>query len=127
MSTAKLKPPPMAAAVIAVAEDAAQRFTAAIQASVVFGRGLGEVGRTVATLTQSKCEAGLAATRRLAPAQSLGEVVELQSGFVTASLEKAVADGTRLSDQAVKLSESTFAPMSEWFNLTIDKLAERAA
>jgi len=62
----------------------------------------------------------------LAAAKSLGEAVELQTGFVAATLERAVADGARLADQSVKLTESVFAPIVERLSLAADKLAGSA-
>jgi len=164
MSTAKVKPTsvaatPVAAAAIAVAEDAAQRieeavaltrdhveaahtatvrsyedalgaatanFEAAIQASSILGQGFRDLGRTAFGLAQRNVEANLAAIHRLAAAKSLGEAVELQTGFAAATLERAVADGARLADQSVKLTESAFAPIGERLSLAADKLAGSA-
>ncbi len=48
------------------------------------------------------------------------EAVELQAHFAKVSIEKAVAEGNKLTDATVKLAEQAIAPLTARMTLAVE-------
>jgi phasin family protein len=64
----------------------------------------------------------MAATRRMLGVRSLHEAVDIQTGFTRAGFDRAVAEGTRLSDLSVRMAEDAFAPIGARLDAALDRL-----
>jgi phasin family protein len=102
-----------------------ENFEACIQASQIVAKGLQELGREWTAYVQESLERSAAATKALMAARSFQEVISLQSDWVKASLDKLIAETTKLSEQTVKVTNEAMEPISARLTVAADKLNER--
>ena len=58
--------------------------------------------------------------------KSLKDAMELQSSLTKSSFEKAIAEGGRLTEASVKLTEQALAPITARVTLAVEKFAKTA-
>lgn len=77
--------------------------------------------KTIAALRAST-EAGFNHLEALAGARSLSEVIELQTGFIRAQFEQAVAQAKDMQAAATKAAEDVSRPVAEVFQTAVKEL-----
>jgi phasin family protein len=102
-----------------------ENLEACIQASQIIAKGMQELGREWTAYMQESLERSAAAAKALMAARSFQEVVSLQSDWVKASLDKLVAETTKLSERTVKVTNEAMEPISARLSVAADKLNER--
>ena len=102
-----------------------ENLEACLQASQIVAKGLQELSREWTAYVQESLERSAAATKALMAARSFQEVISLQSDWVKASLDKLIAETTKLSEQTVKVTNEAMEPISARLTVTADKLNER--
>lgn len=103
-----------------------ENLDAVVKSGSILSKGLQDISKTVIGLTQEAIEENVAATKALFAAKTLKELVDLQSSLAKTSFDKAVAEGTRVSELTVKLIEEAFAPITDRINATVEKLVKGA-
>jgi phasin family protein len=93
----------------------------------VFIKAIQEIGKEVAALTQAELERAAAATRAALAAKTFREVVEVQTAFATASIERLLNTSTKLGELNVKLATDTAVPITTKVSAALEKAAKRAA
>jgi phasin family protein len=99
---------------------------AVIKAGSILSRGLQDLGKTMIGLAQESIEDSVAASRQFIGIKTLKDFIDLQTSIFKARFDRALDDGSRLSDQTVKLAEESFAPIGERVNVAVDKLVKTA-
>ncbi len=99
-----------------------ENLEACLQASTIIAKGMQDLGREWTTYLQESMERSAAATRALMAARTVQEVVSLQSDWVKSSLDKLVAEATRLSEQTVKVTSDAMEPISARLSVAAEKL-----
>ena len=56
--------------------------------------------------------------------KSLKDAIDLQASLARSTVEKTVAEASRLTDASVKLAEQTLAPLTARVTLAVEKFAE---
>jgi phasin family protein len=102
-----------------------ENLEACIQASAIIAKGMQELSREWTAYLQESLERSAAATKALMAARSFQEVISLQSDWVKASLDKLVAETTKLSERTVKVTNEAMEPISARLSVAADKLNER--
>ena len=92
-----------------------------VKSGQIWANGVQEIGRTLAESVQAQFEHGVATWKALTGMKSLKEAFDLQSTRTRAAVEKAVADGGKLTDASMRLAEQTMAPITARLSIATDK------
>lgn len=93
-----------------------------VKAGNILVKGVQDLSRSVATLTQQTLEHNLAASQALLGARTLSEIVDVQNRLTRSGFDRALSEGGRLSDQSLQLIERSLEPIQQRVNATFDKL-----
>lgn len=102
-------------------------YDAYVAASTIFAKGAENVGKTWMSLTQEALENAAQTAKALLGAKTLREAVDLQSDFAKSNFDKFVAEGTKLSELSVKVTNEAFAPINARVNVAVEKLLKPVA
>jgi phasin family protein len=97
-----------------------------VKASQIFTTGMQDISKHLAASTKHSSEEYVAFTKSLMGVKSVKEAVDLQSGFAKASVEKAVAETSKITDASVKLAEQAIAPITARLTLAVEKFGKIA-
>jgi phasin family protein len=97
-----------------------------VKASQIFTTGMQDISKHLAASTKTSSEEYVAFTKTLMGVKSVKEAVDLQSGFAKSSVEKAVAETSKITDASVKLAEQAIAPITARLTLAVEKFGKIA-
>jgi phasin family protein len=114
--------------------QAAQDFAAfgqgTLEAVVASGQawaaGVQELNQHLAASAQARITETVEAVKTFATAKSVNELISLQSTFARESLDKAVAETTKLTDATAKLANDVLAPLTARVTLAVDTFGRAA-
>ena len=92
----------------------------------IWSAGLQDLSRQFAATVQASIEETMDKFRALTSAKSIKDAIDLQSGLVRTSAEKAVAETSRLTTASIKLTEEALAPLAARVSLAAEKFAKVA-
>jgi phasin family protein len=95
-------------------------FEAASRASQIFAAGLQDMTQHFAATAKSSMDETMSTFKAVSSAKSIKEALELQSKLMRSLLEKAVSQGSHLTDASMKLSEQTMAPINARLSLAAE-------
>ena len=99
---------------------------AAVQANTTLTKGTEDIARQWLAFSQDCLEKTTAASKDLLTAKTVNEAVEKQSQFAQASFNELVAEATKLSEQAVKVSTEAFEPLKKCMEETAETVTNTA-
>ena len=97
-----------------------------VKSSQIWAAGVQELGRSFAASAQTELSATLANVKAVLGAKSPNEVLDLQATFARSSLEKVVAETTKLINASTKLGEDTLAPITARVRLAAEAFGRTA-
>jgi len=97
-------------------------WEAVVAASQIWTKGAESVGKAWMSLAQESMEHAASTAKALVGVKSLREAVDLQTDFAKGSFDKIVAEGTKLSETAVKVANDAMEPITARMNVTVEKL-----
>ena len=113
------------------AEEIAEIAKANVEALTESGRiavnGARAIGQDVLANGRESVEQASAAVKSLADAKSPTEFFQLQAELARASFDRAVAEGSKLTEQFVKLAGEAVQPLSNRASLNAERFNEIAA
>jgi phasin family protein len=98
-----------------------QNVDAFMKAGNIWAKGAESVSKAYFDFAQASAEAGVEATKALMGAKTVKEVVDLQSDYARNRFDNIVAEGTRISEMAVQVSNQAFEPIQAQFTKTVEK------
>ena len=93
---------------------------AMMKSSQILATGLTDITKTMAATAKASMDETMSIFRAMTSVKSLKEAFELQSSFARTSMEKAVSESGRLTEQSMKLAEQAFAPISARVNAAVE-------
>jgi phasin family protein len=99
---------------------------ALVKASQIWATGLQDISKHVATNTQAAIEEGVTTFRALTTVKSLKEAIDLQTTYAKSSLEKAMAESSKLTETSLKLAEQASAPLTARVNAAVETFTARS-
>ena len=75
-------------------------------------------------VTRGTFEEGVAAGKAVMGARTYHEVMELQSGFAQASMQRFLDTTTRLGEMSIKLTNEAFEPVNARLSAAVEKLTK---
>jgi phasin family protein len=102
-------------------------FEAMTKATQLYVAGVQDLGKQTMAMLQGLADHSVAGAKALGTVKSLKEAAEIQATFTRAAVEKSLAEGAKLQEAALKLAETSFAPLSARMTLAVEKFAKPLA
>ena len=96
------------------------------RSSQIWSTGVQDLSKQVAASAQASIDETVGMFKALTSVKSLKDAIELQSSLTKSSLEKVMAQGGRLTEASVKLTEQALAPITARVTLAVEKFAKTA-
>jgi phasin family protein len=113
------------------AEDAAAfsrgNMEAFTQATQVYMAGVQDLSKQALSLLQGLTEHSLEGAKALGQVKSLKEAADIHTSYSRAAVEKSLAEGAKLQEQAVKLVEAAVAPLTARVTLAVETFGKPLA
>jgi len=113
------------------AEDAAAfgrgNIEAFTQATQLYVAGVQDLGKQAFALMQGLTEHSIEGAKALGQVKSLKEAADIQTTYTRAAVEKSLAEGAKLQEQAVKLVEAAVAPLAARVTLAVETFGKPLA
>jgi phasin family protein len=110
-----------------MSEAAKANMEAVVESSRIAAAGARDLGTEIVATTKSGVEHTTAAVKTLAEAKSPTEFFQLQSEMMKASFDRFVAEGSKLTEQMVKLAGEASQPLSNRASVNAEKFSELTA
>ncbi|WP_187829954.1 phasin family protein [Siccirubricoccus phaeus] len=110
-----------------VAEFSRGNAEAVAKATQLYVAGVQDLGKQTLALFQGLSDTAIENAKAFSTVKSLKEAAELQASFTKATLEKTFAESAKLQEAALKLAESSFAPLSARMSLAVEKFSKPLA
>ncbi len=101
-------------------------FEALVKSGQIWAAGLQDLGRQWAATAQAQFDETVGTVKAMTSVKSLREAVELHSTLARTSIEKAVAEGGKLTDASLKLTEQTMAPITARLSAAAERFGRTA-
>ena len=99
---------------------------AVVKSGQIWAAGVQDLSKSFAATAQAQVEEALATVKALGGVKSLKEAVDLQTTLARSSLEKVVAETSKLTDASVKLAEQAMAPLTARVTFAVEKFGRAA-
>ncbi len=86
----------------------------------ILATGFTDLSRMFAASARANLDETMSTFKAMTSVKSVKEAFELQSSFAKASMEKAMAESGKLTEQSMKLAEQAFAPISARVNAAVE-------
>jgi phasin family protein len=100
---------------------------AVVAAGHSLASGLQHIAHGLIELSQESIEKGVAHGKKLAGATSVQDVIELSQNAAKDSLDKLLAEGSKIGTLSSKLVEESFAPLRKRVVAVVEKFTSHAA
>ncbi len=104
--------------ITAMNKDTYDAFT---KSSDVLVKGTEDLGKAYFAFFQAAADAQVEVAKSMMTAKSLNEVMEIQSTFTRTAMDKAVTEGSKLSEMGVKVATDAFEPIQSQVNVAFDR------
>ncbi|WP_142848582.1 phasin family protein [Telmatospirillum sp. J64-1] len=91
----------------------------------ILAKGLQDLSKTMVGMTQANIEESVSASKQMMSAKTLKELMDLQSSLAKNSIDKLLAESTKLSEMSTKLAEEALAPINSRVSAVTEKLYQR--
>ncbi|MTJ83119.1 MAG: phasin family protein [Telmatospirillum sp.] len=102
-------------------------FEAWLKSGTVVARGVQDLSKTFAVLAQETLEQTVAASRALASARTLKEVIDTSSSLARSNFDRLVVEGSRIRELSTRLAEEAIAPINSRVDAAVQRLTRHAA
>ena len=104
-----------------------ENLDAYVAAGTTVAKGFETIGRAWVNFAQETFEAGAQVAKALLSAKTLREAVDVQTDFAKTTFDKLVAEGTKVSEISVKVTNEAAEPINARVNATIEKFLKPMA
>ena len=98
-----------------------------MKAGSIYARGMEDLSKTLMSITQAQLEASVGAAKALMGCSSLRQIVDLQTDLARSHFDKIVADGSKLSEISMKVTNEALEPIQARVNVAVEKFIKPAA
>ena len=86
----------------------------------ILATGFTDLSRMFAASARASLDETMSTFKAMSTVKSVKEAFELQSSFAKASMEKALTESGKMTEQSMKLAEQAFAPISARVNAAVE-------
>jgi phasin family protein len=94
---------------------------AVMKSGQIWTAGVQDIGKQFAASAQAQIDQAIATMKAIAQAKSLKEAIDLQASHARATVEKAMAETSKLTDASLKLAEQAMAPITARVTLAFER------
>lgn len=98
-----------------------------VESSTALTKGFEALGKELMVFTQSAVEANVAATKAIFGAKSVQEVVDLHSDYSRSSFDSFVAEGAKLTELSMTLTNDALEPIQLRLNAAVERMVKPLA
>lgn len=102
-------------------------FDAFVKSGNIFAKGAEEFGKAYFAYAQSAAEQNVEAAKAMMTAKTLNDVVEIQTNLARTNFDKFVAEGTKMSEMAIKVTNDVVEPIQAHTNVVVEKMMKPVA
>ena len=99
-------------------------FEALVKSSQIWTAGWQDLGKAFAATAQANLDEAMTSFKALSGVKSLQEAFELQGTYAKAAAERTMTETGKLADASAKLAEQAFAPLTERFNVAVERFGK---
>lgn len=99
-------------------------FEAVLKSTEVYTTGFQDISKQLKASSEASFDGAIAFTKSLIWVKSGKEAFELQTVFIKASIESALAERKKVIEAIAKLTEQAFAPLSIRFTVALETLGK---
>jgi phasin family protein len=103
-----------------VAHFSQGNMEALMKSSQIWASGWQDISKAMAATAKANMDETMSALKALTGVKSLKEAIDLQTSFAKTSMEKAMAESGKLTENSLKLAEQAFAPISARVNAAVE-------
>ena len=96
------------------------------KATQLYVAGVQDLGKQTMAMVQGLADQAIAGAKALSTVKSLKEAAEIQATYTRAAMERSLRRRRKLQEAALKLVETSFAPLSARMTLAVEKFVEAA-
>jgi len=100
---------------------------ALVLAGTVFAKGAEQISKQLMALTQSSMQSSVVTAKALMGCKTLRDVIDLQADFARSNFDTLVAEGAKLSEISLKVTNEAIAPIQARVNVAVEKLTKPVA
>lgn len=93
-----------------------ENIEACVKCGTIVAKGVETLGNEVMTFTQASIEADLAAAKNIMAAETLLEVIDLQTDFAQARLERMTSETAKLGELSLRIASLAMEPLRSRFD-----------
>ncbi|MBB3064427.1 MULTISPECIES: phasin family protein [Limibacillus] len=86
-----------------------------------------EIGKEIASFTQTSFESQVEATKAIFSVKSLRDFVDLQSNLARVQFDQVMAEGAKITEMSVKVANEAYEPLQARMNVTVEKMLKPVA
>jgi phasin family protein len=101
-------------------------FAALVRSGQIWAAGLQDLGKQVAATAQEQIADTVSAFKAIAGAKSVKDAVEAQTALARNTIEKTVAESSRITEASLKLTEQAMAPVAARVSLAVERFGRAA-
>jgi len=98
-----------------------------IAAGSIYLKGVEAINKELFAYAQKSVETGLANAKTALTVKSVNDLVELNNDFAKHAIDNAMAESTKLSEMGTKVANDAVKPLSDRFQVTVEKFVKPAA
>lgn len=98
-----------------------------VQASNVMAKGFEEMGKALFAFAQSQADSSAAAAKAMMAAKTIQEVVEIQSNLARTQFDACVAEGNKVSEMGMKVTNDAVEPIQSQVTAAVEKMMKPMA
>jgi phasin family protein len=99
---------------------------ALIKSGQIWAAGVQDLSKHIASTAQASFEESMSAFKAMTSVKSIKDAIDLQTSFARSTLEKTIAESSKLTDASLKLTEQTLAPITARVTLAVEKIGKAA-
>lgn len=99
---------------------------AVVQSSTLAAKGVESLSRELMSFAQAQLEANMAMTKKLFGVKTLREFFDVQNDFARQAFDKAMAEGAKMTEMTVKVSNEAMEPIQSQTNKSVEKVMKAA-
>jgi phasin family protein len=96
---------------------------AMMKSSQIWAAGIQDLGKQFAATAQAQFDETVSVFKAMSGVKSIKEAIDLQSTLARSSMEKAVAETSKITDASMKLAEQAIAPITARMTLAVEKFS----
>ncbi|MCC6598077.1 MAG: phasin family protein [Alphaproteobacteria bacterium] len=104
-----------------------ESMEAFIKSGTILAKGLEDIMRTAASLSQGAVEKQAEMTKQIMGAKTLNEFTAAQNKIAQLNFQEFMANATKLSEMSVKIMNESIAPLNDQMNKGLNRATKMAA